>query len=79
MDVQQPVKEFLAPVPSIPGYDLTESMHFAVGASGITFGTDVAPTNTTLALPAKWTKTAASPTSETDKQIGVIVLETNAS
>lgn len=78
--VQQPLREFVVPDPSIPAIKVSESMHFAAGAEGckwIDAGSN--PANSVLDDAAKWAKTAATPTADTDKRtIGLIGLTTNA-
>ncbi len=70
---QQGLTEFAAPDPLVPGYNLSQSWHFAAGA----VGTKWVPSTTNLEnddleTPASWAKSA------TDKCIGVIALQTNS-
>lgn len=78
--VQQALREFVVPDPSIPAVMISESMHFAAGAEGckwIDAGSN--PANSVLDDAAKWAKTAGTPTADTDKRtIGLIALTTNA-
>lgn len=78
--VQQPLREFIVPDPSIPAVMISESMHFACGAEGckwVDAGSN--PANSVLDDAAKWAKTAPTPTADTDKRtIGLIGLTTNA-
>lgn len=80
ISVQQPLREFVVPDPSIPAIKVSESMHFAAGAEGckwVDAGSN--PANSVLDDAAKWEKTAAAPSADSDKRtIGLIGLVTNA-
>lgn len=78
--VQQALREFIVPDPSIPAVRISESMHLACGAEGckwVDAGSN--PANSTLGDAAKWSKTAGTPSALSDKRtIGLIGLTTNA-
>ncbi len=75
IQIQQDMKEFVAVKPEDPSTVITESLHFAVGLTGVKWNvTTINPDNTGLATATNYAKTGSNV-----KEIGIIALETNAS
>ncbi len=76
---QQPIKEWIAPDPSLPALRISESWHFAASVEGVKWSsTDINPENAGLATATNWAKTAPTPTARTDKRtLGLVAVRTN--
>jgi hypothetical protein len=78
--VQKGLQEFIATDPTVPQIVFSESMHFATAVGGTSWQTtDINPDNTALAVAASWAKTVSPATDSSNKGIGIVALETNAS
>lgn len=72
--VQKAMREIVEINATVPETRITQTLHFAVGGTGIKWNvTDTNPTNTTLATANKWAKATS-----VDKAIGIVAVESNA-
>jgi hypothetical protein len=78
--VQQAIKEWMAIEPLVPRVDLTQTISIGACVRGTKWAvTTTNPDLSDLATATNWAKSAASPTTATDKLIKVVGFETNAS
>ena len=77
--VQKPLEEFRVVDATVPQVVLTETMHFATAVGGTSWvPVDINPDNSAIAVAASWAKTVSPATTASDKSIGIVALETNA-
>lgn len=80
MTEQQGLREIAAPNPSIPGFDITQSAHVALGVSGLKVaGVTANPSNAELADPTYWDLTISPATAASIKAVGLVAITSNAS
>lgn len=73
VQIQQAMKELVAPKPEDPSIVVSQSLHFAVGLAGVKWNvTDINPPNADLETANHWAKTTANV-----KDIGVLAVESN--